>query len=159
MRSDPRRRLHGFFDAGVLFKGAEGLLELVSGIWFGLDPGILHNVLFRLTEKELLRDPADRISNAVRHVADTLTLGSHTFAVVYLAGHGLIKLVMAVGLLQGRRWAFPLAMVVLSLFAAYQLYRFSHTHSPLLPVLSALDIGIVWLVWREARARGTPVPA
>lgn len=154
-----RRRLHGWFDAGVLFKGAEGLLEVVAGVWLAIDPAIVHNVLFRLTAKELLHDPQDRIANALRHFADTLTLGSHTFAVAYLAAHGLIKLALAGGLLTGRRSAFPVAITVLGLFALYQLYRFGHTHAPMLPVLSMLDLVIAWLVWREWRARHASAPA
>lgn len=157
------RALKRWFDLGALFKGAEGLLEFVAGVWFAFDPTIVHNMLFRLTERDLLHDPQDRIALTLRHLADGVTGGGHSFAVVYLAAHGLIKVVLAVGLLRERHWAFPFGIVLLLLFAAYQLYRFSHTHAPLLPVLSVLDAGIAWLVWREWRVRfgsphATPTP-
>jgi uncharacterized membrane protein len=147
------RRLERWFVAGVLFKGAEGLLELASAAWLAIEPDILHNVVFRLTARELLHDPQDRIAGTLRHLADSVTLGAHSFAVVYLAAHGAIKLALAAGLLSGRRRAYPVAVVVLVLFAVYQLYRFAHTHAPLLPVMSAVDALIAWLVWREGRAR------
>lgn len=147
------RALKRWFDLGALFKGAEGLVEFVAGVWFAFDPTIVHNVLFRLTERGLLHDPQDRIALTLRHLADGVSTGAHSFAVVYLAAHGLIKVVLAVGLLREQRWAFPFGIVILLLLAAYQLYRFSHTHAPLLPVLSVLDAAIAWLVWREWRVR------
>ena len=149
-----RRALDRWFDAGVLFKGAEGLLEMLSGAWLLFDPAILSNVVFRLTAKELLHDPEDRIAGTLRELAEHVGTGRHTFAVVYLIAHGLVKVVLAAGLLRNRPWAYPFALCALVAFAAYQLYRFTHTHSPMLPVLSALDLAIAWLVWREGRMRG-----
>jgi len=150
-----RRALRRFFDVGVLFKGAEGLLEIVAGAWLAFDPDVLHMVVFRLTAKELLHDPEDRIANALRQFAEEIGSGRHTFATVYLIAHGVVKVVLAAGLLRNKRWAFPFGIVVLLAFAAYQLYRFTHTHSLLLPVLSAVDVAIAWLVWREWRMRDT----
>jgi uncharacterized membrane protein len=112
-------------------------------------------LIFRLTAKELLHDPEDRIAGTLRHFAEELGSGRHTFAVVYLIAHGVVKVALAAGLLTHRRWAFPFAIVVLLAFAAYQLYRYTHTHAPMLPPLSALDIAIAWLVWREWRARSS----
>ena len=153
-RADRRRReLHRWFDVGVVFKGAEGFLEIVAGAWFAFDPSVLPTLIFRLTAKELLHDPDDRIASFLRDMAEHLGTGRHTFAVVYLVAHGVVKVVLAAGLLTHRRWAFPFALVTLIAFAVYQLYRFTHTHSIALPVLAALDLAIAWLVWREGRMR------
>lgn len=146
--------LERWFDVGVAFKGLEGLLEIVSGAWYAINPAMLHNAIFRLTAKELLHDPDDRIANALRDLAEHVGSDRHTFAVVYLVAHGVVKVVLAGGLLTNRRWAYPFAIVALLAFAAYQLYRFTHTHAPLLPVTSVLDAGIAWLVWREGLMRG-----
>jgi uncharacterized membrane protein len=148
-----RRALHRWFDAGVLLKGGDGLLEMVAGTWLAFDPTIVQTVVFRLTAKELLHDPDDRIAAALRHVAEELGSGRHAFATFYLVAHGLVKVVLAIGLLRQRPWAFPVATWTLGALAVYQLYRFTHTHSPLLPVLAAIDLVIVWLVWREGRVR------
>lgn len=147
------RAMHRWFDVGVLFKGAEGLLEIIAGAWLAFDPQVLHMVVFRLTAKELLHDPDDRIAGLLRHFAEELGSGRQTFAVVYLMAHGVVKVVLAEGLLRNRRWAYPFGIVVLLAFAAYQLYRFTHTHGLALPVLSAIDVAIAWLVWREWRMR------
>jgi uncharacterized membrane protein len=154
-----RRELHRWFDAGVVFKGAEGLLEIVAGAWFAFDPSVLHTLVFRLTAKELLHDPEDRIANFLRDMAEHLGSGPHTFAVVYLVAHGVVKVALAAGLLTHRRWAFPFALVTLVAFAVYQLYRYTHTHSLALPLLAALDLAIAWLVWREGRFRKDDVVA
>jgi uncharacterized membrane protein len=148
-----RRALHRFFDVGVLFKGAEGLLEIVAGAWLAFDPDVLHMVIFRLTAKELLHDPEDRIAGALRQFAEDIGTGRHTFATVYLVAHGVVKVVLAAGLLRNKRWAFPFGIVVLLAFAVYQMYRFTHTHALVLPALSAVDVAIAWLVWREWRMR------
>jgi uncharacterized membrane protein len=153
------RALHRWFDVGVLFKGAEGLLEMIAGAWLAFDPGVLHLVIFRLTAKELLHDPDDRIAGALRSFAEELGTGRHTFAVVYLIAHGVVKVALAAGLLANKRWAYPFGIAVLLAFAIYQIYRFTHTHAILLPLLSALDLGIAWLVWREWRARASSAPA
>ena len=54
-------------------------------------------------------------------------------------------------------WAYPLAIIAFALFLAYQLYRYSHTHSIWLVALSALDlfvIAITWLEYRRVRTSG-----
>jgi uncharacterized membrane protein len=150
-----RRELHRWFDVGVVFKGLEGLVEIVAGAWFAFDPTVLHTLIFRLTAKELLHDPQDRIAGFLRDMAEHLGSGRHTFAVVYLVAHGVVKVALAAGLLTNRRWAFPFALWTLVAFAVYQVYRYTHTHSIALPVLAAVDIAIAWLVWREGRARAT----
>jgi uncharacterized membrane protein len=148
-----RRALRRWFDVGVVFKGIEGLAEIVAGTWLAFDPAVLHNAIFRLTAKEVLHDPDDRIANALRDFAEHMGTGRHSFAVAYLAAHGVVKVVLAGGLLANKRWAYPFAIVALLALAAYQLYRFTHTHAPLLPVSSAIDVAIAWLVWREAAIR------
>ena len=147
------RALRRWFDLGVAFKGLEGLAEMLAGAWYSVDPGVLHNAIFRLTSKEVLRDPEDRIANALRDFAEHLGTGRHTFAVVYLVAHGLVKVMLAGGLLADRRWAYPFALGALVALAVYQVYRFTHTHALLLPVSSGIDLVIAWLVWREARVR------
>jgi uncharacterized membrane protein len=148
-----RQRLRRWFDAGALFKGAEGVLEIAASIGLALDPTFVESVVFRVTAKELLHDPHDRIAAALRHAVEQLGGEAHGFAVAYMLAHGMAKLILAIGLLRGKRWAFPLATAVLVLLAAYQLYRFTHTHSALLPVSAAIDLMVAWLVWREGRAR------
>ena len=73
------------------------------------------------------------------------------FYAVYLLIHGLVKLVLVAGLLRGLRWAYPASLVVMAMFVAYQLHRFSATHRVGLLVLSVFDLLVIALIWREWR--------
>jgi uncharacterized membrane protein len=54
-------------------------------------------------------------------------------------------------LLRNKLWAYPASLVILSLFIAYQVYRFSYTHSVGLVVLTAFDLIVMVLIWHEYR--------
>jgi uncharacterized membrane protein len=71
------------------------------------------------------------------------------FGAIYLLAHGAVKIFLVVALLQKRMWAYPTALVVFGAFAVYELYRYTHTHSPVLLVLMAFELFVIWLIWRE----------
>ena len=75
------------------------------------------------------------------------------FVSVYLVAHGVIKIFLVAGLLRKKLWAYPTALWFLGIFILYQLYQFSHTHSLGLLALSAFDLFVASLVWREYRSR------
>jgi uncharacterized membrane protein len=54
-------------------------------------------------------------------------------------------------LLRGKLWAYPLSIWVLLAFIAYQLYRYTFTHSIGLILLSIFDLVVLWLIWHEYR--------
>jgi uncharacterized membrane protein len=146
------RHLRRWFDVGAWFKGIEGAVEVVAGAWVALDPAAIGTLLVRLAAKELLHDPHDRIAGTLRDLAHGLD-GGAAFPSVYLVAHGIVKVVLAIGLLRDHRAAYPVAIVTLGALATYQLYRYTHTHAVLLPILAALDLAIAWLVWQEGRQR------
>ncbi|MGC8732685.1 MAG: DUF2127 domain-containing protein [Halothiobacillaceae bacterium] len=47
--------------------------------------------------------------------------------------------------------AYPLSLGALGLFIAYQLYRYSYTHSAGLIILTVFDFVVIVLVWHEWR--------
>jgi uncharacterized membrane protein len=154
MRSWTRRKLHRLFEAGVILKGLDGVLETVGGVLFlFVGPLTLHRLVFFLTAHELSEDPHDFLARGLRHLVETLSPDTKLFASLYLVVHGLIKLVLVAGLLRGRLWAYPTAVGFLGVFVAYQLYRFAHTHSLALLGLTLFDVCIVFLVWQEYRSR------
>src|SRR4051812_18418626 len=93
------RRLRRWFDLGAWFKGIEGAVEVVAGAWVALDPAALGSLLVRLAAKELLHDPHDRIAATLRDLAHGLD-GGAAFPWVYLVAHGIVKIVLAIGLLR-----------------------------------------------------------
>lgn len=109
----------------------------------------IHSVVWLLTQHEISEDPADAIAGLLRHAAQALTLDTRWFVSMYLIFHGVVKLFLVVSLLRELKWAFSLALWFLGIFTGYQLYRFAHTHSIALLAFSALDIFVMWTVWRE----------
>ena len=50
----------------------------------------------------------------VRHSADGLAHASTAFVIVYLLAHGVIKLCIAINLLRGKSWIYPVAVAISS---------------------------------------------
>ncbi len=99
-------------------------------------------------------DPTDWVATHLRQAVTHLSANTKLFAGAYLLGHGAIKVFLVWGgLLRGKRWAFPTAIVFQAAFIGYQIYRISHHFSLGLIALTALDFIVVLLIWREYRIR------
>ncbi len=141
---------HILFEAGIVTKGIDGILEIAGGVLlFLVNPRAIGHLARVLTQHELSEDPHDLVARWLLHAALHLRANTQIFAGIYLLGHGLIKVGLVAGLLLGRRWAYPVAIGVFLLFVAYQLYRYSHTHGPALIALSVLDVIVIGLTWVE----------
>lgn len=148
----PAGRTERLFRLAMLIKGVDGALELVGGLVLLAVPGAtLHALVARILARDLLGPPDGSLARRFETGTTAFLSGDRTFAVVYLAAHGLIKLGLVVALLRRWRPAYPVAAVVLGLFVVYELYRAAHTGSVLLPFLAALDIAIIVMVLREYR--------
>ena len=150
--SPAARRTEQLFKLALVVKGIDGAAELVGALVLLLISGeTVNRLIGEILGRDLLGPPDGSLA---RHfVAGTAEFasGNRTFAIVYLALHGVLKLVLVAALL--RKWvpAYPAAVVVLGLFVIYEVYRAFHTGSVLLPFLAALDIAIIVLVIREYR--------
>jgi len=144
------RLVHVLFDIGVLGKGIDGVLEILGGgLLFLVDPRQLHHVARILLQHELSEDPDDVVATYLLHASQHISADTKTFATAYLLWHGVVKVGLVTGLLLRRRWAYPTAIVAFLLFLAYQLYRYTHTYSPELLVLSVFDVFIIVVTWLE----------
>lgn len=148
------RLAHRAFLAGMIFKGADGCIEVIGAIalFATTRPEVQHMVAW-LTREELAEDPTDFFAIHAVSMAQHLTADTKHFAVAYLLVHGAIKLALVVGLLRGLRWVFPVALGVLTAFIGYQLYRLAHIPSWALGLFTLLDVIVVVLVGREWRTR------
>ncbi|HEX4075936.1 MAG TPA: DUF2127 domain-containing protein [Candidatus Acidoferrales bacterium] len=146
--------LHGTFRTGVAMKCVDGLFEMAGGIllWF-VKPAAMGSTLRMLCLREFSRDPHDFIAVHLLHTSEKLAHGDPLFASIFLLSHGLVKVVLAVMLWFGELWTYPLALFVFSAFSVYQVYRYTHTHSIALLVVTAFDLAIVWLTWGEYRVQ------
>ncbi|USN45573.1 MAG: DUF2127 domain-containing protein [Candidatus Woesearchaeota archaeon] len=148
MRTKERTTLvHNIFLVSIVIKGVDGLLELIGGVFllFFKNNALQQSVQF-LFQHELSQDPTDTLARSLVSLSQKLSMETVSFIAVYLVLHGLIKLGLVAGLWYEKKWIFPLAGVVLTLFVVYQLMRFASNHSLFLLILAILDILILVLL-------------
>lgn len=146
--------LHHTFQIGIALKAFDGLLEVVGGalVWF-LTPERAEHLIQVFCSHDPSYDCSGFIARQFIALARDLAGGSKLFGCLFLLSHGLTKLVLVVELWCGRLWAYPLMIVVFGGFSVYQMYRFTHTHSIGLLILTIFDVLIVWLTIREYREK------
>ena len=146
------RRIHQVFEVSILLKGAHALIECACGIVLAfVSTSAIVQLINRLTQEELVQDPHDFIAMHLLGWAQTFSVQAQHFYAFYLLSHGVAKLLLVAGLLREKHWAYPASLAVLGLFIAYQLYRFSYTHSVGLIVLTVFDVIVIGLIWHEYR--------
>ncbi len=147
---DRKRIVHALFDISVIAKGVDGVLEVVGGaLVFVASPSQIQGAVRMLTQHELSVDRHDLVASYLMTSAQHLDASTKVFAASYLLWHGVVKVVLVSALLLKRRWAYPAAILAFLLFLAYQLYRYSHTRSSELLILSVLDVLVIVLTYLE----------
>jgi uncharacterized membrane protein len=145
------------FKVGLVLKAADGVLEIIAGVLLlFITPSTIDRIARSITAHELGEDPHDRLAHYILHTTAHLGSGATLFGAVYLLSHGVSKVVLVVLVLRDKLWAYPWLMVLLGAFIVYQLYvvifvKFSWS----LIALTAFDLVLVWLTWREYQARRT----
>jgi uncharacterized membrane protein len=146
------RAEEGLFKAALLIKGFDGAVELLAALALAVGPAaVLEDLVQLVLEHHLLGGPHSVLAERFAAGEQQLVGAGHTFAVVYLALHGIVKCGLVVAMARRVRPAYPVAAVVLGLFVVYEFYRATQTGSVLLPVLGALDLLIIVLIVREYR--------
>ncbi|KAA0682503.1 DUF2127 domain-containing protein [Neorhizobium sp. P12A] len=150
MKPVDERRIHQIFEIGVWLKGAHALIECIGGLLlYVVSTETIAAWVNAVTQDELLEDPNDFIAGHLSQMANHFSVGSEHFYAFYLLSHGLIKLLLVVGLLRGKLWSYPASLVALGSFTVYQLYRYSYTYSSGLLVLTFFDAIVMILIWHE----------
>jgi uncharacterized membrane protein len=145
--------LRNTFRCSIILKGLHALFESVTGTALFFIPGrLLNRIAFRVARLDFLsRNPHDVIGSHLRHMAIGVTGTGRRFAAIYLLSHGLVKLVLVIELLRNRLWAYPLMIVMLSVFIGYQSYRFWLTRSIVMAALTVFDLAVIALTAFEYR--------
>ena len=143
------------FKIGLVLKGLDGVLEVAGGILLlFLSPQAIQHIARALTAHELSEDPHDLIARYLLHTTSHLHHGTTVFGAIYLLSHGAAKIVLVALVLRGKLWAYPWLIGLLLAFIAYQLYQITAVHfSAGLTALTIFDAALVWLTWREYRAK------
>jgi len=145
-------QVHRAFRLSVLLKGAHALIECIGGLALALiSTQTVIGLVRAVTQEELVEDPHDFLAGHLQAWAQGYSLQSKHFYAFYLLSHGLVKVLLVIGLLRGKAWSYPASLVVLGLFILYQLYRYSYTGSVGLLVLTAFDVVVMGLIWWEYR--------
>lgn len=143
------------FLIGVLFKGIDGLLELVGGtVLLFVSPRQLQGAASAITAGELREDPHDLLSNLLVNNVTNLGSGGMGFFAAYLLLHGVVKVAIVVALLVGSRRIYPWAVAALGAFLLVQIYALVTSPTigvALLTVFDAVIIGLTWREWRHGR--------
>lgn len=152
MREVDERRIHQIFEVSVWLKGAHALIECLGGVLlYFVTTSAIASWVNAFTQEELIEDPNDFIAGHLSQMASSFSVASKEFYAFYLLSHGLIKLLLVVGLLRGKLWSYPASLVALGAFMVYQVYRWSYTHSSGLLVLTVFDAVVMVLIWHEWR--------
>ncbi|TWB55381.1 putative membrane protein [Rhizobium sp. ERR 922] len=153
------RRIHQLFEISVLLKGAHALIECLGGLVLALvSTESILRLANRITQPELLNDPHDFIATHLLTWAQDFSVGTKNFYAYYLLSHGLVKVLLVIGLLRGKMWAYPASLAALGLFIVYQLYRFTDTHGIGLIILTIFDLVVMVLIWQEYKVVRHHVP-
>jgi uncharacterized membrane protein len=144
--------LHQSFRAGILIKGLHALFETVLGIaLLKVSPQTLNRILMSIAAQNLPEDPHDFIAAHLRRAFEHLATKGKHFAAWYLLTHGAAQVAVVIALFRNKMWAYPLLIIMLSVFIAYQMYRFALTHSAAMVVLTVFDLVVIALTWIEYR--------
>ncbi|MGN6742308.1 MAG: DUF2127 domain-containing protein [Amnibacterium sp.] len=140
------------FLIGVALKGLDGLGELLLGFpLLFLSHSQVTSLARHLTAEELTEDPHDLVANLLLHGAAHAGQGALLFVGLYLLVHGVVKLAIVLALIWGKERVYPWAIGALALFAAFQTVEFVLHPSVSVALLTALDVLIIGLTWREWR--------
>ena len=140
------------YKVGVAIKGFDGLVELVAGLLLLFSPHTLHVLLGAVvTEANHHHGHVTHIvATSIGRLDDDLARSGLTFLIIFLIGHGIVKLTLVYCLLKRILKAYPYAIGVLGLFLAYQLYALIRDpFSVGMWLFTVLDVVIIWLVWGE----------
>lgn len=144
----------GIYHAGIGIKGIDGTLELLAGLALLFVPTALHDMFATIVGRASEHNgrAAHFIAEYVARLDHDLASSGLTFLIIFLIGHGVVKLILVYCLFHRIVWAYPYALFVLGLFLAYQLYVVVQDPKSIgLWLITALDLFIIWLVFGEWR--------
>jgi uncharacterized membrane protein len=146
------RSLDDSFRVVVAIKGFDGLLEVAGGLALIFVPlGRIQGIVAALATREIAEDPHAFIANIILMLDARIHPHVQLFAVLYLLGHGAIKLLLAVALLRQVYVLYPVAIAFLLAFIFYQAYRIGYDHSIVLTIFTVFDCLVAWLTYLEWR--------
>jgi uncharacterized membrane protein len=152
MKRLPQKIVDRWFNIVVVFKGVDGILEIIGAIFLLAVPsGFIHHFLIDLGKRDIVADH-DILTQGITSLGHSFTYGIQIYTAVYLLLHGLIKVGLVAALLSRRYKLYPAAIIVLIAFMVYQIYRILTLHQYAFDgTLTLIDGLVVWLTIIEYR--------
>lgn len=145
------------FDLALIVKIINGALEMLAALLvLFIPPSFVLRLAEFATSGELTQDSDDPIALAIQSAAQTFTVHTHYLLALYLALHGSIKVLLVIGIFAKKKIAYPLFMIALAIFGAYEAYRGFVLHEMLLQALAIFDLALLLLTSYEYRRRYQP---
>lgn len=142
------------FDLALILKIINGALEvLVALLVLFVPPSLVLKLAEFATSRELAQDIDDPIATALQNSAAAFAVHSHYFLALYLVLHGGIKVLLVLGIFAKKRIAYPLFMISLAIFGAYEAYRGFILDELLLKAIAVFDLALLLLTSHEYRRR------
>lgn len=146
---------HRAYLVAIGIKGMDGAIELALGAVVAIvGAQRLYTFLIAWSAPEIAGNPDNHAMQFVRHSANGLAHASTTFVIVYLLAHGVLKLGIAINLLRGKSWIYPVAVAILIGFIVFMSYRLTVHWSAWLFGFAGFDVLTLALVineWRSPR--------
>ncbi|HAM27978.1 MAG TPA: hypothetical protein DCP11_15115 [Microbacteriaceae bacterium] len=148
-----RRFIDVAYTIGVVVKGIDGAIEFLVGVLLLVAPGLVHVVLAAAASEAREGSSAANafIADYVARLDSQLARSGLAFLITFLIIHGVVKLVLVYCLLRKFHRVYPIALAVLIVFLAYQVYAFVTAPSIGMAVFTLLDALIIFFVYREYR--------
>lgn len=142
------------FDLALILKVVNGGLEILAALLILIvPPSFVLKLAEFATSGEVGQDSGDLIAESIRSAAQTFTVHTHYLLALYLVLHGAIKVLLVIGIFAGKRIAYPLFMIALAIFGAYEAYRGFMRQELLLQALAIFDLSLLVLTSYEYRRR------
>lgn len=142
------------FDIALILKAVNGALEILAALLvLFVPPSFVLKLAELATGGELAQDPDDLVATTIQQAAQTFTVHTHYFFAFYLALHGVVKILLIIGIFAKKRVTYPLFMLALAVFGSYEVYRGFMRHELLLQALAIFDFALLLLTAHEYRRR------
>ncbi|VVB79384.1 Uncharacterised protein [uncultured archaeon] len=141
------REIFETFRVLTFFKFLFALSEFIAGIViFAIGRNNLVNFVISVAQRELLEDGNGSIAGYIVNLAQNFSIKAEIFIALYLIIHGIVKIILLYGVWNRKKIAYPVSILVFSLFLIYQIRLYLTNFSSWLLVLSVIDLAYVALL-------------
>lgn len=138
----------------LVIKGISCMTEVLIGVFLAMPISkIIRIHLINFLRHELVEYSNDKLLTMLYKVVTGYSMDMNKFMIVYMITHGLAKLLIVYLLYKKKVWAYPLAILILLGFAAYQMYKYVHLHSITLILLTVIDIVLIIFIYLEYKEK------